>query len=287
MTIAKLSKFKLLPFSLLTPVSLILVAIVAATGCQMVHLICGSHRCGTVDVAYQAQPNHSLLSLARSQSPETSSQFGWIWPNSGDEPVPYIPSEGDIVLMSSFSPVYSLLFSLGGTGHPLHAAMVVKNSRGELDLFEVGVLDRRRVTLSPLAQRFHDYYRERTSATIWIRSLRVPLCEERSRALTAFAESQHGKSFSYIRSASAAITGNIGIPSTPQQGQWFCSELVVQALKEANLIDEQARPEGMVPSDFYYNMKIDLNPLWLPAASWTIDPTPDNDRPYLAPRVAR
>jgi hypothetical protein len=116
------------------------------------------------------------------------------------------------------------------------------------------------------------------------------LTEEQSRRLTAFALKQAGKRFAIIRQgAQMTHLGSRGPLRTwitsrvhgPDRSAYFCSELVVEALVAAELIDgKTARPRATYPRDlfmdssynFYLNRHLKLAPDWDPPARWTSDP---------------
>lgn len=221
----------------------------------------------------------------RTRLPDSAPWFGWLWsdPSPCGEPVSYLPREGDLVLMTSRSPAYSLLYALGGAKHPLHMGMVVRRSCGELAILESGGSEDKRVTLLPVESRFCQYLGDSRDGLIWIRPVRGELCPCQSQALTCFAESQLGKEFATVRSAMFVMPGDPKLETTPDQEKWFCSELVIEGLKQAGLVRGLPRPAAILPEDVYHNRNVDLDFYWLPAVQWTAVPELPVRRPFGAP----
>lgn len=96
--------------------------------------------------------------------------------------------------------------------------------------------------------------------------------------------SQVGKEFGTVRSALFVLPGEPQIKTSPDQEKWFCSEIVAEALKQADLVRGLPRPAAIHPEDFYHNRNIDLDFYWLPALRWSACPTFPNRLPPMAPR---
>jgi hypothetical protein len=211
---------------------------------------------------------------------------GWIWPDHCGcaQPINYVPREGDILLMSSRNALYTFLYGLGGVGHPLHMGMIVKTSCGELAILESGGSQDKRVSLLPVHERLIEYLGSAKDVVIWVRPIMGPLHDYQSAQLTCFAESQVGKEFSTIRSALFVLPGEPQVKTSPEQEKWFCSEIVVEALKQADLVRGLPRPAAINPEDCYHNRDIDLDFYWLPALRWSRCPTFPTRLPPMAPK---
>lgn len=210
---------------------------------------------------------------------------GWIWPDHAlkNDPISYSPREGDIVIFTSRSPIYVLVYSLGGTGHPFHIGLIVRRSDGTLAILESGAVGGEKVKLSPVGPRLKQYRCEKKDALFWVRPICFSLTAQQSRCLTSFAEAQVGKEFGTARAARFALPGEPKTKSTSNQETWFCSELTAQALKHAGMIRGVPRPAAILPDDFYHNRDIDLNFGWQPSLAWTMTDERPNRRPLLAP----
>jgi hypothetical protein len=162
--------------------------------------------------------------------------------------------------------------------------MIVKTSRGDLAILESGGSQDKRVSLRPVGDRFREYLCTEKDAAIWIRQTRGPLNDCQSAALTCFAESQLGKEFATVRSAMFVMPGEPKLRTSPDQEKWFCSEIVVEALKQADLVRGLPRPAAILPEDFYHNRNIDLDFYWFPSLRWSLCPNFPTRLPTLAPR---
>ncbi len=209
---------------------------------------------------------------------------GWLWtdPECGHSH-PYTPREGDLVMMTSRSCSYTFAYTISGAGHPLHIGMVVRNACGELRLLESGMLEGKRVTMRPVISRICEYLADSKDGLIWIRQTCEPLSEHQSQALTAFAESQCGKEFAQIRASMFILPFDAKLTTTPNQERWFCSELVVQALKQMGMVCPNVRPANILPDDIYHNRRVDLSPYYLASQQWTPKQCIPSERPLLAP----
>jgi hypothetical protein len=210
---------------------------------------------------------------------------GWLWvdPDCGIPAEAYVPREGDIVLMTSRSVSYAVLYAMGGATHPFHMGLVVRTSCGELALLESGGAPDKRVSLLPVEARLCEYLATTRAGLIWVRPISGPLCECRSHALTHFAESQVGKEFATVRSAWFVMPGESQLLTSPDQERWFCSEIVIEALRQADLVRGIPRPAAILPQDVFYNSDIDLDFYWLPSMQWTPQPALPARRPLFAP----
>jgi hypothetical protein len=214
--------------------------------------------------------------------------LGWVWniDAASQGPAPYQPREGDILLLSARAPLQTFGYLLVRTGHPLHSGMVVRRIDGTLALLESGG-NREDTTVLPLAWRLAQHKCQYDGSVIWVRRIRRPLAPCESDRLTWFAEAQHGKPFvSDLRFVPMVIPGRPARPSSAGQKKWFCSEIVYQAALSAGMIDELPISAGStVPTDLFYDRRIDLSPLWGAPQEWTPRPLLPQQRPALAPRT--
>ncbi|MEQ8786907.1 MAG: hypothetical protein RIC55_11435 [Pirellulaceae bacterium] len=213
--------------------------------------------------------------------------LGWVWDidAASQGPAPYQPREGDILLLTAKAPVQTLGYLLVRTGHPLHSGIVVRRIDGTLAVLESGG-DRENTTVWPLASRLARHKCQYDESVIWVRRIRRELTPCESDRLTAFAEMQHGKPFvSDLRFVPMVIPGRPARPSSAGQQKWFCSEIVYQAAVSAGLLELPISAGSTVPTDLFYNRRIDLNPLWGPSEEWTPHARLPDKRPALAPRT--
>lgn len=173
----------------------------------------------------------------------------------------YQPEEGDIVIFRGWRllqrPVRSILQrpvqKMATWSNQLHVGIIVCDDQGRLRLLEA---DRNKgVQLhSPLSYMYNWqlYYGE-----VWVRRRQEPLTGEQSRALTEFALNHQGEEYAplwevanYIFSAPLveelpALTEPFDRGSESQR--WFCSKLVVEAIRSAGLISPLASGAGSAP----------------------------------------
>jgi hypothetical protein len=197
-----------------------------------------------------------------------------------------VPQPGDIILTSDSSWFWSITFSLAITGPPHHACLVIAMPDGRLGMLEAGPHDRPYIAVLDLLSNLHRYEQEER---VWVRRRRTPLTAEQSAKLAAFALAQEGKPFAVYRLA-LQITPfrNRGLVRTwfvgqPQgeRGSYFCSELVMESLVAAGLIDAAtARPSATFPRDIFFDRSLDpylnkhlnLSSDWYPPARWSSAP---------------
>jgi hypothetical protein len=72
------------------------------------------------------------------------------------------------------------------------------------------------------------------------------------------------------------IPGRPAAQSHAGQEEWFCSELVVQALKEAGILRSTLSAASIVPADIFHDKRFDLSPRWHQPKEWmtTMVPVP-------------
>ena len=193
----------------------------------------------------------------------------------------YVPQAGDIVLTVSDNPIYQLLFAIALTHEPYHAGIVVAMPCGGFGLLEAGPPDESLfVRITPLAERLAC-----DTGRVFIRRRCTPLTPAQSDVLTAFALRQEGKLYACLRFLCQGTPLRCRGPIRTEfigkcRGEcssYFCSELVMEALAAACLVDaETARPRATTPADIFFdestNPWIDkhlkLYPCWYPPQRW-------------------
>lgn len=194
---------------------------------------------------------------------------------------PYVPQAGDLVLVVSDHPVWWLLFTIALTCEPYHVGIVVQHPCGGFGLLEAGPPDvSPKIRITPLAERLAE-----DPGRVFIRRRCTPLTAEQSDALTGFALRQEGKPYAYIRfllqgtpirTRGPIRTHHIG-KSRGEPCTYFCSELVMEALVSACLVDAAtARPSATTPADLFFdestnpwiNQHLKLYPCWCPPQRW-------------------
>lgn len=178
----------------------------------------------------------------------------------------YQPQPGDVLLLSNTSPLFTFLYKLAFTGAPGHSALVVRRPDGTLGQLESGVDSVPRTEVNQLDRRMHLY-----PGTIWVRRRTVPLTAGQSARLTDFAEQEQGRCFAVarfalqitpIRSRGPLRTFVVGRPKRPGMipfRDYFCSEVVIEALVYAGVLDRRtARPAATFPEDMFFDASRNL-----------------------------
>ena len=185
---------------------------------------------------------------------------------------PYQPQPGDVLLLSNSSPLFTFLYKLAFTGAPGHSALVVRRPDGSFGQLEAGVDSNPRTEVNQLDRRMHLY-----PGTIWVRRRTVPLDDAQSALLTSFGEKEKGRAFAVgrfvlqvtpLRSRGPLRTFVIGKPKRPGMipfRDYFCSEVVIEALVFAGVLDRRtARPAATFPEDMFFdasrNLYLDRHP---------------------------
>ena len=203
------------------------------------------------------------------------------------EPAAYIPQAGDLVLVVSDDWTWQVLFAIALSHEPYHTGIVVRMPDGSFGLLEAGPPDiSAHVRICPLAERLAS-----DPGRVYIRRRSTPLTAEQSDALTGFAIRQDGKPYAFLRFLAQGTPFRSRGPFRTQfmgksRGEpcdYFCSELVIESLVSAGLIDsETARPRATTPSDIFYdeshnpwiNKHLKLNPCWSPPQRWVAEKCP-------------
>lgn len=197
--------------------------------------------------------------------------------------------EGDLIFFQDDSVKWAVLFALAGTGPPYHVGVVVRVHDGRLFILEAGPNDTSHIQLMEPYSRLEAF-----CGKMWVRRRCVPLTCEESARLTEFAAKQQGKYYALIRLAGQLTpfrhrgplrTFCVGKPNGPDRWGYWCSELVLEALLYAGLLDPAViRPTATYPRDMfhdaspnpYINRTLDLSAGWEKPRRWVrgCDPHP-------------
>jgi hypothetical protein len=203
---------------------------------------------------------------------------------------PYCPQPGDIVLSTDGSVFWKTMHNLAGTSHPTHSMIVFARPDGTMGILEGGPHDTLHCRALDALPHLFSYEAE---GRVWVRRRAVPLTPEQSARLTEFALSTDGKRFglgrlglqlTVFRTRGPVRTAFIGKPHGVERESYFCSEMVMEALVYAGLVDcRTARPSATYPRDLFFDASINLYlnkhlklyPEWDPPARWTSSPVPE------------
>jgi hypothetical protein len=214
--------------------------------------------------------------------------IGTLWARDGSwGGEPYTPHEGDIILIATITPIFTLTFPLAFSWHPWHSAVIVRRTTGDLAMLECGGDHHGYAALRPPGERLPDqftkpYYRPR----VWVRRIKHPLTLEQSRELTTFAETQAYKPFTTNPHLAMFIIPGRPLPrSSPDRKVWFCSEMVTEALVCSGLVTpaQAPRPEALAPRDLFLDIRIDLSSCWEAPLVYSATDQPPPPGPPLGP----
>jgi len=204
------------------------------------------------------------------------------------EPRPYALQPGDICFAVNNNVFSRIGHQLSGAGLPNHSMIAFELPDGRLGILEAGPQSRLSLEVSEGYEHLRIY--EAAPGRLWVRRRKSPLTAEQSAALTRFCMAQDGKVFPALRLAGQLTPFRSRMPFKaefagrvdPCQNTYFCSELVLNALAVAGVLDpEPLRPGATYPSDMFFsasrNKWVDrgvklLHADWDPPARWTHDP---------------
>src|SRR5262245_30093031 len=199
---------------------------------------------------------------------------------------PYLPQPGDLMLATDNNLFWIITHNLALTGRPNHSGIVFARPDGSLAILEAGPYDTLHVRALDLLPHLRGY---EALGSVWIRRRLVPLTDEESARLTAFAMAQDGKRFALIRLAGQLTplrsrgplrTRFLGKPQG-DRAAYFCSEVVLEACVAAGLLDPAlTRPAATYPRDIFFdrsynpfiNRNLHLAPCWAPPPRWASTP---------------
>jgi hypothetical protein len=197
----------------------------------------------------------------------------------------YVPQVGDMVFAAKNDFVSVLGHVAAGTGYPNHSAIVFQQHDGTLALLEAGPEGHLREGMA-IVSLMQSLRTKEEHGRAWVRARSTPLTPDQSARLTEYAYREAGKRFALVRiygqlspfrSRFPLRTAFLGKPD-PDRNAYFCSELVLNGLVWAGLVDDRARPTATYPRDLYKghsrNHFVDrgvaeLNEGWDPPARWT------------------
>ena len=196
---------------------------------------------------------------------------------------PYNPQPGDIMLATDGSLFWTAMHNLAGTSHPTHSGIVFAMPDGRMAVLEGGPHDTMRCRILEAIPHLASYEAE---GRVWIRPRSCPLTPQQSAKLTEFALAADLRQFAVgrlgvqltpFRTRGPIKTAFVGRPNGLGRDGYFCSELVIEAMVYAGLIDAKtARPSATYPRDIFFGSS--LNPYinrhlklkeWHPPARWT------------------
>ncbi|HEV2946894.1 MAG TPA: hypothetical protein VGX70_05940 [Gemmataceae bacterium] len=245
------------------------------------------------DVFPEVQPT-SFRATSAVGSPTTDRSIGWLYQPvfSTDDPVqgparPYVPQPGDIFLCTDQFILARWGHQLAGARSPHHSGLIIGRPDGGVAMLESGPHDTLWVRVLDLSENLNKY--EDEGETIWIRRRKTPLTPEQSERLTEFAMKQNGKLFAWGRvlgqltpfRSRGPWTEWVGGPHGGNRVSYFCSELVLETLVYAGLLDpNRTRPAATYPCDLFYGAStnafvddhLDVNAYWEPPAPWKRQP---------------
>jgi hypothetical protein len=207
------------------------------------------------------------------------SPAGYLAPSSAAaEAVPYVPREGDLIFFDDHGLVWTALFSLAGSGPPLHMGIVVKKSDGTPAILEAGPDDSVWVQLQSAGPRLRQFHKD-YKGTVTVRRCKKTLTAKQSAALTKFAEAQNGKRYAVGQLLLQGTPFRVRGPLEPLLGKtdlncdaWICSQLAVAAGTAAGLFNPKVvRANVVYPRDLVDNETYDLRATWHDAAEWQPD----------------
>lgn len=199
----------------------------------------------------------------------------------------YVPQPGDIFLATDESFWLRLGHAAVGGAGVHHSGLVFARPDGRLGLIEAGPFNELVVRVMDPYQHMCNHFSRDT--LVWVRRRRVPLTPEQSARLTAFTAAHEGKPFALLRGLSfmtpLSRRGELRTPYVARvhgdRPRYFCSELVVECLVAAGLMDcETARPAATLPRDLFFghsgnsylDRHLNMETGWYPPARWVPGP---------------
>jgi hypothetical protein len=253
----------------------------------------GAQLIPTADTFPEIQPA-SFRGVSPAGNPSTASGVGYLYQTVAkpDDPLQgparsYVPQPGDIFLSTDQLWIARLGHQLAGASSPHHSGLIVMRPDGTPGTLEAGPHDTLFVRVLGMQENLGKY--EDEGETIWIRRRKTPLTAEQSQRITEFALHQDGKLFAWGRvigqltpfRSRGPWTEWVGGPHGGDRISYFCSELALETLVYAGLLDPtRTRPAATYPCDLFYgastndfiNDHLDINKYWDPPAPWTRQP---------------
>ncbi|MBM4071553.1 MAG: hypothetical protein FJ271_21855 [Planctomycetes bacterium] len=194
------------------------------------------------------------------------------------ELLPYFPEPGDLLLFETSNKAITFCYKVVGSGAPSHATMVFNRPDGTPALLEAGPDFVQSIFLLEPLPRMRDY-----KGSVMIRRPRVPVCPERSAALTQFALEQEGKDYALCRllmqgtpfRCRSGLRKKCFACTRLDRERWTCYELTVAAGVVAGTMDpHKCLGNAMYPGDMCTDKHYDLSKTYTPPYLWTEKPIP-------------
>jgi hypothetical protein len=159
---------------------------------------------------------------------------------------------------------------------------------GQMGVLEAGPHSVLIVVVKEAVEQLKSY--EDDGSPVWVRRRRTPLTPEQSACLTQYCMAHDNTKFAAFRMGMQATPFRSRMPlrtvwagkPDANKSKYFCSELVLNSLIVAGVIDGQPmRPSATFPSDLFHNesrnrmVNRSLRELecdWAPPARWTSCP---------------
>ncbi len=171
----------------------------------------------------------------------------------------YGPQPGDIMMAADTSNFWLLMHNLAGTSDPTHSGVVFALPDGRPAILEGGPHDTVLCRVLEAVPHLASYEAE---GRVWIRRRKCPLTPMQSARLTEFCLAANCRDFSIkklaiqltpLRTRGPFKTRFVGKPRGLTADGYFCSELVIEALVYAGLVDcRTARPSATYPRDIFF-----------------------------------
>ncbi|MBY0228422.1 MAG: SUMF1/EgtB/PvdO family nonheme iron enzyme, partial [Gemmataceae bacterium] len=197
----------------------------------------------------------------------------------GERRFAYVPAEGDLVFFDDRNPAWTALFTLAGTGPPLHMGIVVKRLGGGMAILEAGPDDTVWVSLQEAGTRLRQFARDFPKGAVTIRRCRKALGKKESAALSRFAARQDGKRYAVLRllaQGTLVCARHLLRPWMARthldRDAWFCSELAVAGATVAGLVGKEIPANTVYPADLADDRRFKLGATWHPAMTWKPSP---------------
>src|SRR5437879_9001213 len=210
-------------------------------------------------------PANSIRLASLSENAKDEAGIGYLYQANFDPDVPlegpakpYHPQAGDIFLSTDQLWIARLGHKLAGASSPHHSGLVVILPDGRSATLESGPHDTLFVRVLDFQEDLGQYLDEGES--IWIRQRKTPLTPQQAQLLTDFAMRQDGKLFAWGRvigqltpfRSRGPWTEWVGGPHGGDRFSYFCSELALETLVAAGLLDPtRTRPAATYPCDLF------------------------------------
>jgi hypothetical protein len=202
--------------------------------------------------------------------------------------VPYSIQPGDICLAIGTHRASQIVHKIFAGGLPNHSMIAFATTDGQVAILEAGpngvLVVRAREAMAHLLSY------ECEGSPVWVRRRGSPLTPEQSACLTRYCLAHDETRFAGLRVGIQATPFRSRMPirtvwagrPDPDKPKYFCSELVLNSLIVAGVIDGRPmRPSATYPSDLFYNESKnrmvnrslrEIGCEWAPPARWTSCP---------------